>query len=99
MTLHRGCAPLNRPLGPAPKGKSLAERARTMSIREATESGEAATVDIMATAMVERFGERAVAVATSQLAAAHQANDTIADRWLSIVLSVEARLGERRMPG
>lgn len=57
---------------------------------------EVATIDVMAAAMVERFGEGAAALATGQLAAAHAAGDGIADRWLSIFLSIEDRLGRGR---
>ena len=57
---------------------------------------EAAAIDIMAASMVERFGEDAAALATGQLAAAHAAGDGIANRWLSIFLSIEDRLGRGR---
>jgi hypothetical protein len=56
------------------------------------ELGEAATIDILAAVIIERFGDRAVAVATDQLAAAHAFGGHIADRWLSILMSVENRL-------
>lgn len=57
---------------------------------------EAEVVATMSKALLEKFGDRAVSVATSQLAAAHRAGDSIADRWLSILLSIEEQLGRPR---
>ena len=60
--------------------------------QHSNELGEAATVDIIAAVMVERFDAHAAAVATDQLTAAHATGGGIADRWLLIVMSIEDRL-------
>lgn len=56
-----------------------------------------ATIDIVAAVMVERFGSRAAEVAAHQLAAAHAGE--IADRWFSIVMSIEDRLNALQTVG
>jgi len=58
--------------------------------------GDAATIDTVAAVMVERFGAHAASVATDQLAAAHASAADIADRWLSIGMSIEERLNAGR---
>lgn len=60
---------------------------------------DATVVDVMASAMIDRFGRDAVSVATNQLAVAHAAGDAIADHWLSVVLSIDERLGLGRRTG
>ena len=60
--------------------------------QQSTGLSAAATVDILTAAMIDRFGERAAAVAMQQLAAAQNTGDGIADRWLLIIRSIEDRL-------
>ena len=59
--------------------------------------GESATIDILAAVMVERFGSHAAEVAAHQLAAAPAGE--IADRWFSIVMSIEDRLNALQAVG
>jgi hypothetical protein len=56
------------------------------------ELGEDATIDIFAALMIDRFGAHAAVVAIDQLTAAHATGGGPADRWLSIVMSIEDRL-------